>query len=168
MYSKYIVILLAIGICSDSQAQFVLASGSSAASASGRNLTATVGQSFIDISGASGKNVGSGYWYTITQSLVSTDLETVDGVPGEFFLGNNYPNPFNPETRFTFVLPKQSATTLIVYDMLGSEVDRIIDQVLPAGEFRTSWTANGLASGTYFYQLESAGLVLTKKLVLMK
>ena len=161
------IILVVFAIC-DLNAQSALSVGATNASASGKILTASVGQNFVGLSGASGKNVGSGFWYTITQSLVSTDLETIDGIAGDFALRDNYPNPFNPETTFSFVLASQSPTTLIVYDMLGNEVERIVDQVLPAGEFRTSWTADGMASGTYFYRLESGSLVQTKKMVLMK
>lgn len=146
----------------------VMSTGSSQASASGKSIQASLGQSFIGVSGASGKNTGAGYWYLISESQVSTDIETLDTQPNSFSLNNNYPNPFNPETSFSFTLPKQGRATLIVYDMLGNEMERIVDQDLPAGEFRTSWNAEGMSSGTYFYRLESQGLVLTKKMTLLK
>ncbi len=146
----------------------VLGTAASNASASGKVLHATLGQTFVGVSGASGKNTGAGYWYLITQSQVSTDIETINTEPGSFSLNDNYPNPFNPETSFSFTLPKQGQAKLAVFDMLGNEVQIIVDGDLPAGEFRTTWKADGLSSGTYFYRLESQGLVITKKMTLMK
>jgi len=148
--------------------QSVISSGTSQAAASGRTLSATLGQTIQGVSGASGKNIGSGFWYTITESAVSTDIETLDTNPQKFALLGNYPNPFNPETTFNFNLAKAGKASLVVYDMLGNKVETIVDQELPAGEFRTSWNASGMASGTYFYQLEANGNIATRKMTLMK
>jgi len=148
--------------------QAVFTNAATQASAGGKSLSASLGQTFQGVSGASSKNIGSGYWYTITQSAVSTDLETLDTNPSSFALFANYPNPFNPETTFNFNLSKSGSASLVIYDMLGNVVETIVDQELPAGEFRTTWDATGRASGIYLYRLEANGKIATRKMTLMK
>lgn len=106
---------------------------------------------------------------------LSADVEAVDGatLPAEITLGQNYPNPFNPRTRITFELPTSSAVDLTVYDLLGKEVETLVNGTLPAGVHSYEWNAAGaedtpLASGLYFYRLTTGDLSLTRKMVLLK
>ncbi|MBX2990355.1 MAG: T9SS type A sorting domain-containing protein [Bacteroidetes bacterium] len=89
-------------------------------------------------------------------------------VPEEFSLMQNYPNPFNPTTTIAFSLPVSGHTRLSVYDVLGREVQRLLDGHLNAGRYETVLDARDLASGVYFYRLQSEGLVQTRKLTLMR
>lgn len=150
------------------QAQAVLANGATKASASGKNLQASVGQSFIGVSSASGKNIGSGYWYQLSTTAISTDLETSDELAKDFLLHSNYPNPFNPSTTIAFDLPKQAKVTLVIYDLLGNEVETLVDKELSSGKYRATWEASGLTSGTYFYRIDAGDWSATERMTLLK
>ena len=95
---------------------------------------------------------------------ISADIS----IPKKYSLSNNYPNPFNPETKINFVLPEDGLTKLLIYDLRGREVARLIDRNLNAGEHSVSWNASRFASGIYFYRLTSGDFVSTKKMVLLK
>jgi hypothetical protein len=105
--------------------------------------------------------------YTDTGSPVSATRK--DGLrPEEFFLGGNYPNPFNPVTTIEFSLPKTARVRLAVYDMLGREVAILVDRDLVAGRYSTAWDAAAQASGVYVYRMEAGGFVASQKLTLIK
>ena len=87
---------------------------------------------------------------------------------GEFRLEQNYPNPFNPNTVIEFSLPHSAFTNLKVYNVEGKEVMTLVWQHLPAGRHSIEFKANDLPSGVYFYRLQAAGPVLTRKLLLVK
>lgn len=89
-------------------------------------------------------------------------------IPVNYWLGNNYPNPFNPVTKISFGLPAASNTKIVIYDITGREVSEIIDRKLDAGNYSINWDARNFASGIYFYKLESGDYVQTKKMVLIK
>jgi|GEM_PF-381724 len=95
---------------------------------------------------------------------VSSDGE----VPSTIHADQNFPNPFSNSTSITFTLEKANDTKLIVYDIAGREVTRLIDRLLPAGTFTVTLDAGHLRSGTYFYRLESNGEVMTKQMILVK
>ena len=83
-------------------------------------------------------------------------------------LHQNYPNPFNPITRIDFDLPEDGQARLIVYDLMGREVTRLVDNRLSAGYHSASWNASNVASGIYFYRLTSGDFIQTKKMVFLK
>jgi photosystem II stability/assembly factor-like uncharacterized protein len=85
-----------------------------------------------------------------------------------FLLDQNYPNPFNPETKINFSIPEMEYVTLKVYDVLGNEVETLVNEERPAGTYEIEFDANGLSSGVYFYQLRCVGLVETKKMILLR
>jgi hypothetical protein len=89
-------------------------------------------------------------------------------IPGGYALKQNYPNPFNPTTRIPFSISSPGLTTLTVYDMLGKEVKTLVREVLPAGNYETTFDATGLPSGVYHYRLRSASFVATKSLLIIK
>ncbi len=88
--------------------------------------------------------------------------------PREFQLKQNYPNPFNPTTIIEYSLPKSDDVSLIVYNIIGQEVAQLIDGVQNAGTHTVIWDASKLASGIYFYRLQTADFTQTKKMVLLK
>jgi hypothetical protein len=85
-----------------------------------------------------------------------------------FKLMQNYPNPFNPSTTINYQLPMISYVTLKVYDILGREVKTLINGIQQAGTHSVIFNAAGLSSGVYFYRLNSANFVQTKKLIVIK
>ena len=93
--------------------------------------------------------------------------------PGQYYLGNNYPNPFNPSTTIEFGLPEQSRVTLSVFNILGQKVFELRDRSLAAGEHSTIFNAAQLSSGVYFYSIHATGVsgrnfVEFKKMSLLK
>ena len=101
---------------------------------------------------------------------VMQDITTVEvaSVPVEYSLSQNRPNPFNPETRIGFALPEAGFTKLIIYDLRGGEVARLINEEYSAGYHSVIWDGTEVASGIYYYRLTSGDFVQTKKMVLLK
>jgi len=89
-------------------------------------------------------------------------------IPQQIVLYQAYPNPFNPSTTLSFSLPQQEQVKLRVFDLLGREVATVVDDNLPAGNHSYSFDASNLASGTYFYRLETQNAVKVKKMMLLK
>ena len=94
-------------------------------------------------------------------------------IPKAYSLDQNAPNPFNPNTTIRYGLPKTSFVDLVIYDMLGREVRRLVQEALPAGYHTVVWdgrNSHGLevASGVYFYQIRSDDFREMKKMTLIK
>jgi hypothetical protein len=90
------------------------------------------------------------------------------GQPSAFDLGQNYPNPFNPQTTIRFTLPTAGPTALHIYDAAGQPLSSLVDGFLPAGTHQVRFDGDALASGLYFYRLQSGELTETRKMVLTK
>jgi hypothetical protein len=88
--------------------------------------------------------------------------------PDNIVLYNNYPNPFNNETIISFYLPVQVQVELIVFNILGNVVARLVDQPLPDGRHEVIFLPDDLPSGTYIYRLMVNDKIVTKKLILLK
>lgn len=86
----------------------------------------------------------------------------------DFELMQNYPNPFNPSTVIRFHVPQTANVVLKVYDMLGREVETLIDKKLTPGGYETTWDGRSCSSGVYFCRLQAGSLVQTRKLILLK
>ncbi|MCL5027792.1 MAG: T9SS type A sorting domain-containing protein [Bacteroidetes bacterium] len=80
----------------------------------------------------------------------------------------NYPNPFNPSTTIKYIISKYSHVSLKVYDLLGREVQTLVSEEKPAGEYQTIFSATNLSSGVYFYILKADGYSASRKLILLK
>ena len=89
-------------------------------------------------------------------------------VPDAFVLAQNYPNPFNASTTIRYALPQSSFVMLAIYDLLGKEVETLVQERRPAGEHAVRWDAGGLPSGLYFARLEAGDHVAARPLVLQK
>lgn len=105
-------------------------------------------------------------------------------LPSEFRLEQNYPNPFNPTTTIEFAVPASSLNsspyqgkgqrvrseniTLIIYDVLGREVAKLIDEQKEPGYYKYEFNASKLSSGIYFYRLTCGELNIIKKMMLLK
>ena len=96
-------------------------------------------------------------------------------VPGKYTLYQNYPNPFNPVTNIRFDIPRSSQVKLIIYDALGREVAKLVNEKVNAGSYEVEWNASSFPSGVYFYRiaihsekLVTESFIQTKKMVLIK
>jgi hypothetical protein len=89
-------------------------------------------------------------------------------LPRVFELRQNYPNPFNPATSISFALPEASTVSLRVYNVLGQEVRTLIDGRMEAGLHTVNFDARGMASGMYFYRLDTGANVETRKMTLLR
>jgi hypothetical protein len=95
-------------------------------------------------------------------------VEDEETLPIEFLLLQNYPNPFNPSTSIQYQVASISHVSLVVYDILGNEIETLVSEEKPAGTYEVTWYAGQLPSGVYFYQLRAGSFVETKKMILLR
>jgi hypothetical protein len=112
--------------------------------------------------------------------MVNADIQKVFGskenyssknqnsVPTVFKLYQNYPNPFNPTATIKYDLPNDVKVLIRVYDILGREVKKLVDEFKKAGSYEVNFNGTNLASGVYFYRIEAGTFVEAKKMVLVK
>jgi len=106
---------------------------------------------------------------TILYNNVPVSVDDVSSIlPERFKLSQNYPNPFNPTTQIGFRIAERGFVSLIVYDILGTEITTLVNEEKIRGEYKVKFDATGLTSGLYFYQLISGDFIETKKMVLLK
>jgi len=102
----------------------------------------------------------------------TTGVQEGDGVlPLHLALDQNYPNPFNPQTTIRFALPwshDDAHVRLVVFDVLGREVATLINTPLGPGTYKVQWDAERFPSGVYYYQLQTPGTTIVKKMMLLK
>ena len=106
--------------------------------------------------------------FTATRVTTSIDDETPHDHPTRISLHQNYPNPFNPTTQIRYDLPEAAEVRLEVFNVMGQRVATLVNGHQTAGVHTVNFNATRLASGMYLYRLESAGTVLTRKMLLVK
>lgn len=90
-------------------------------------------------------------------------------IPRDYNLSQNFPNPFNGGTTIKFSLPLEDRVNLVVYDIVGREVEVLVDnEHFSAGNFNRHWEGTGKSSGIYFYRLQIGPRVFTKKMILLR
>ncbi len=89
-------------------------------------------------------------------------------LPLTYALHPNYPNPFNPVTNIQFTIPEQADVKLQIYNVLGRQVDVLVNETLPIGHHKILWNPKNLSSGVYFYKLEAGSFMKTRKMILLK
>ena len=106
----------------------------------------------------------------VTGNLIPIGVKNISSeIPAAYSLHQNYPNPFNPSTKITFEMPKNGYVTLRVYDMLGRLVKTLVNnEFVKAGVNEVTFADTKLASGIYFYRLESTDFTATRKMILVK
>lgn len=116
---------------------------------------------------------GSGYyplaignWWR-TEPITGVESQNIN-IPTHFFLEENYPNPFNPNTTIKYQVPTRSHVSLKVFDVLGREVTTLVDGIEEPGYKSVNFDANNLVSGVYFYRFQAGVFIETKKLVLLR
>jgi hypothetical protein len=112
---------------------------------------------------------------TQTKSVISlkqipvSDEVNQNEIPKQVTLRQNYPNPFNPNTMISYQLAGNSLVRLEVFDVTGRKVTVLVDGERKAtGTHQVAFEAGNLASGVYFYRLQTAGQTLTQKMLLVK
>ena len=88
--------------------------------------------------------------------------------PKDFLLKQNYPNPFNPSTSIRYSVPRSTIVVIKVYDILGNEIETLVNEEKPIGIYEITWNAENLPSGVYFYRLQTDNFVEIKKMVLLR
>lgn len=108
--------------------------------------------------------------FGVMGDIWSTGLEQTEGneIPESYSLQQNYPNPFNPSTTIKFSVPEQGMVSLIVYNSLGQEVARLVNEQLSVGAYEYNFDASNLSSGVYIYSLRANNFVQTNKMLLLK
>ena len=102
-----------------------------------------------------------------THTTTAVDDNVKRGV-STFALSQNYPNPFNPTTAINYVTPRAAKVTVTVYNTLGQRVMTLVDGLVQAGQHQVNFNGADLASGIYFYKLESGKFTEIRKMILMK
>ena len=103
-----------------------------------------------------------------THTPVGIEDERKDAIPEIFSLAQNYPNPFNPSTTFSYTIPNASKVIIKIYDVLGNEIETLVNDDKEAGNYEVKWNAVDLPSGVYFYQLSTGSFIETKNMLLLK
>jgi hypothetical protein len=112
--------------------------------------------------------------YATQEIYEPTDVDNPQNlIPAQFSLEQNFPNPFNPSTSIRFTLDSPGYARLDVFNLLGQRVRTLADRVCPAGSHEVTWDGTAddgrpVASGVYFYRLQSGSDHLTRKMTLVK
>ena len=118
---------------------------------------------------ASRYDMVSEYSNVVEATGIVTDVtEELAGIPIEYKLHQNYPNPFNPTTKIRYSIPKEGAVQLKVYNILGQEVQTLVNRHMEAGTYEMEFDCSNLPSGIYFCWIKSGGFSQIKKMMLMK
>ncbi len=102
----------------------------------------------------------------ISGNLVNVLTEEMS--PSTYQLIQNYPNPFNPTTTISYNLPQSGLVNIVIYDVLGKEIKRLVSEYKQAGSYKINFDASALASGVYFYSLRANDFFEVKKMLLLK
>jgi hypothetical protein len=100
--------------------------------------------------------------------VTSVNENKLTGIPSEYKLEQNFPNPFNPSTTIKYSVPVGSDVKLVVYDAAGKEVSVISEGFKSAGNYAVNYSAAGLSSGIYYYRIMMNGFSQTNKMILLK
>jgi Secretion system C-terminal sorting domain len=105
--------------------------------------------------------------YTLNVGFIG--IQSIGGeIPETFSLYQNYPNPFNPTTNIRFDIAKTGMVKVRIFDVTGKEVAEVVNENLSAGKYNYDFDASSLATGVYFYKLETPEFVSIKKMMLIK
>ena len=88
--------------------------------------------------------------------------------PTSFYLSNNYPNPFNPVTKIKYGVPYDYQVSIIVYDILGNEVQVLQNGIQSEGNYELEFNGSSLPSGVYYLRMKAGGFIVTRKMLLIK
>ena len=117
-------------------------------------------------------------WATGGEGIFKTTNGGVNGIkdisihstsiPKEIELYQNYPNPFNPSTIIEYRLTKKQQVNLQIFNILGQEISKLVNEVQNSGTYKINWNPGKAASGVYFYRLTTPSRVIAKKMLLIR
>lgn len=105
---------------------------------------------------------------TTNGGVTFIEEEEIYEIPTTYYLTQNYPNPFNPSTKIRYSVPQSSNVVIKVFDILGNEIETLVNEDKSVGSYEITWYADNLPSGIYFYQLQAGSFVETKKMILLR
>jgi len=106
--------------------------------------------------------------------LVPIGINSINSsLPSSFYLSQNYPNPFNPTTNIKYQITgtpgvNNKLVTLKIYDVLGKEIETLVNEKQSPGTYEVTWDGSNYPSGVYFYKLTAGDFTETKKMILLK
>jgi len=103
-----------------------------------------------------------------TYLLNPMSIDDENSVKSDFYLNQNFPNPFNPETKITFSIREGGIVNLSVFDILGNLITNLVEESKPQGIYTVSFNASKIPSGVYFYKLVCGDKVQVRKMVILK
>jgi hypothetical protein len=127
-------------------------------------------QAVVVIHGADGAPEAA-YGIDDVRLVIETETSVegeVSEIPQKFELNQNYPNPFNPSTIISYSIAKEGNVSLKIFDVLGQEVASLVNEFQKVGNYKVSFNARQLATGIYFYRIQSGSFTNVKKMMLIK
>ena len=113
-------------------------------------IKGTIGQVLIGETESENSTMISGFWYSV---MYVTDVSDETVTPWKFELSQNYPNPFNPVTTIKYELAEEVPVRLKIYNLLGEEIETLINEPQAAGSHNIEWDGSNFSSGLYLYTI---------------
>lgn len=104
----------------------------------------------------------------VIHTIIVAVKDRPNGIPKDFYMRNNYPNPFNPTTTIEFGLPKDAQVHIAVYNVLGQRVALLMDAKMKPGNYKAVFNADRFSSGVYFLILHAGDREFKQKMLLLK
>lgn len=130
--------------------------------ATGINRLGTIGASLFAAS------IADGVWRRPISEMLTAVKDNPHDIPNRFELMQNYPNPFNPSTIITYQLPTSCMVSIRVFDILGREVETLVNDRQNPGVHSVNFSSTNLPSGVYLYQLQAGTYHDAKTMLLLK
>ncbi|MCP4632295.1 MAG: T9SS type A sorting domain-containing protein [candidate division Zixibacteria bacterium] len=123
------------------------------------------GENFFNVSS---KMEHGGHQAVYGAHIETSHINDIDGVPQNYDMITNYPNPFNAATNISFNLMQSGVVNLSVYNLMGQNVETLINNRMDKGQHNINWDASTYSSGIYFYKLTTNNNTFTKRMTLLK
>ncbi|HUF09626.1 MAG TPA: FlgD immunoglobulin-like domain containing protein [Rhodothermales bacterium] len=177
-FAGFAILAATLPAMSNAQARvqsYAFSHGTGFTSGGGVRVGVSLGQSMAGFGQSDESAGGAGFWYTTRERLVpvGTESDLPDGIPKDFELQPNYPNPFNPTTRIRYGVPKAAFVRIGVYNALGQRVAELVSAEKVAGYYEVEWDGRTLGgghapSGIYFYRFDAGSFKQSRSMVLQK
>jgi hypothetical protein len=127
------------------------------------------GEVRLYIAGHQGSRSGPNSTIVLTSTEQTTAIDDVTfSMPDRYYISQNYPNPFNAATTIKYGIPERSHVTIEIYDILGRQVETLVDEERPAGQHQIVWRADNQPSGVYFYHIQAGEYESSDKMVFLR